>query len=66
MQRVKVKYEPTLKIHRYIMVVHHCGKAKYHYLANRKEVRAKRKTIKQFDLIEVFAAHHDFKEAWVK
>ena len=65
-KRVVHPVEPTLKIHRYIVAYYvklRCRR--YKYLANRKELREFKKTLKPGTYLEVFKATHDFKEAWL-
>lgn len=75
MQRIKYGTEPVLHVHRYIVTVGcnrkatpHAKKAtwhvKYHYCANRAEVRNLRKSLPKGRVVEVYEAHHNFREGW--
>lgn len=71
-RRIKYGREPVLHLHRYIAVVG-CrrkfrGKLVWHrqfrYLVNLKEVRNLRDSLPKGKVLEVFEAHHNFREAW--
>lgn len=72
---VYIKYgkEPTLHLHRYIVGVS-CQKTskkgkpswytKYHYCRNLEEVLNLRNCLPKGRVVEVYEAHHNFREAW--
>lgn len=76
LKRVKYAKEPILHVHRYIVGVSFHVKPKkgkayfhtnYHYALNLKEARAVAKEVisrRKDALVEVYAANHNFREAW--
>ncbi len=70
MQRVKLGKEPVLHVHRYIVSVGRLARGswrtKYHYCTSLSEVKAVRETAPKKSYIEVYEAHHNFREAWEK
>lgn len=68
-KRIAYKVEPTLKVHRHIVTVSGSGKGgawntKYHYCTNLKEVKAAKETANEGDIVEVYTADHNFRNAW--
>jgi hypothetical protein len=78
MKRVKYGKEPVLHIHRYVISVGFSVKPKkdraywhtnYQFCMNLKEARAVRNEVlkrRPSAVIEIYKAHHDFREAWKK
>ena len=73
MKRVKIKKEPVLHCHRYVVTVgRRCtpkkGKAywhtEFHFCLNVPAVDKLRAKLPKGRYVEVFAARHDFREAW--
>lgn len=69
-QRVNFTKQPILHIHRYVVAIggvdkkDDCYKTKYHYCANLKEVQGLKKKLTKGQVLEVYQAYHDFREAW--
>lgn len=73
MKRIKFGKEPVLKIHRYVVTIGYHTKGKdshwhldFEYAMNLAEVEAIKDAARKGSIIEVYKAHHDFKEAWEK
>jgi len=70
MKRIKYGREPVLHTHRYIVQVGGCPgkhwKWKVHYCMNLDEVKLLREDAPKGSVIEVYEAHHNFREAWRK
>ena len=65
-KRLSKKYEPTLHVHRYIVVLIKDGNKKYKYCVNLKEVQALKNDTSAGYVIEVFKAQHNFVAAFYK
>ena len=65
-KRLSKKYEPTLHVHRYIVVLIKDGTKKYKYCVNLKEVQELKNTTPKGYVIEVFKAQHNFVAAFYK
>ena len=74
MRRIKYTKQPYLHVHKWIVTVSR-QKAKtktakahwhtqFHYCVNRLEVRDLLKRMPKGRIVEVYAATHDFREAW--
>lgn len=70
MTRVKLSKEPFLHVHRYVMAIGMKRKDHWHttyrYAVNLEEVAEFRSKAPKGSYIEVFEAHHNFREAWQK
>lgn len=70
--RVKVKKEPTLHVHRYICLLKKPGQGAkrfsltYYYCKNLKDVRDLRDNMPAGNRLDVYSAFHSFREAWEK
>lgn len=70
MRRIKYGKEPVLHVHRYILAIGRKTKKGwtwgFRYVANLKEVREARDEAAKGSIVEVYEAHHNFREAWKK
>lgn len=67
---IPVTSEPVLKIHRYVVLIkfpHANGaiREKFHYCANRAEVRELKKKQRKTCVFMVFKAEHNFTGSWL-
>lgn len=65
-KRLSKKYEPTLHVHRYIVVLVKDGNKKYKYAVNLKEVQKIKDSACKGTVIEVFKAQHNFVAGFYK
>lgn len=66
-KRVKYAKEPTLHVHRYIVVIIRAsGKQGFAYCMNLDEVRERVQSAPANAVVEVYTAMHNFREAWEK
>lgn len=59
---MKLNTEPTIKIHRYVVVVTRGRNTRFRYCMDREAVRELKRKTKPGAIFSVYAARHEFKQ----